>query len=223
MKETTKKTTNQIISEFLTSKKKVLFIILAVIAVTVLLFGLFSNLQLKKMSKMINSTTKLDMLYNEVLSSENDGQEFLDYATDLINNQSSTKAELIAYSRLASYYFDKEDFQKSADNYTLAFTNFPNDIAASVYMFNAAMALEELGQVKETISILESIVTKYKSSELDKEDTSADVPEAIFNLGRLYESEGDISKAIEQYELLVAEYQSYNLSSLAKTRLLSIK
>jgi tetratricopeptide (TPR) repeat protein len=124
---------------------------------------------------------------------------------------------------LAAYFYDKEDFTKAFDNYTLAYTNFPNDYAASVYMFNAAMAQEEIGDADKAIEILEEIVSQFKSNDIDVADFSADVPEALFNLGRLYEAQGNLEKAVEKYEILVAEYQSYNLSNLAKTRLLTLK
>lgn len=222
MKATTKKTSNQIISDFLTGNMKVLFTILGVVAVSIIAFGVFSGISDNKQNIMINSTTDLDRLYEDALSSD-DAEEFLSYAASIIADFKGKKAELIAYSRLASYYYDKDDFNNAFDYYQLAYTNFPNDIAASVYMFNAAMAKDELGFNDEAIEILELIIIKFKSKDLEVADGSADIPEVIFNLGRLYEAKSDLTKAVEQYEILVAEYQGYNISSLAKTRLLTIK
>lgn len=222
MKETTKKTSNQIISDFLNSNKNVLFTVLAVIVVIIIAFGIITSINNNKNNLMINSTTELDRLFDEASQGESI-DEFIQYADSLTVDFKSTKAELMAYSRLASYYFDNEDFDKAYNYYNLAYTLFPKDMAASLYLFNSAMAKEELGDVDEAISILENLVVLYKSSVLDVADRSADVPEAIFNLGRLYESKNDIDNAVLNYEILVAEYQSYNLSSLAKTRLLTIK
>lgn len=222
MKETTKKTSNQIISDFLNSNKKALLVILAVIVVAIIAFGTISAVNNSKENQMINSTTELDTLFNDAMNSEN-VDEFIAYAESIIVDYKGSKAELISISRLASYYFDNNNFDKAYTYYNLAYTQFPNDLAASVYMFNAAMAKEESGSIDEAITILESIVSLFKSSDLDVADKSADVPEAIFNLARLFESKNDITKAVEQYEILVAEYQGYNLASLAKTRLLTIK
>lgn len=223
MKETTKKTSNQIISDFLTSKKKVLFTILAVIICAVAAFGILSGVQKNNLDSMINSTTELDNMYEELINENGDKDAFISFGLKLVEDYKGTKAELISYSRMASYYYDEDDFSNALEYYTLAYTKFPNDIAASVYMFNAAMSQEELGATDEAINLLEEIVTLYKSSDIDVADISADVPEALFNLGRLYEEQGNLTKAVEQYEVLVAEYQAYNLSNLAKSRLLSLK
>ncbi len=223
MKETTKKTSNQIISDFLTSNKKVLFTILAVIVCAVLAFGILSTVQKNSLDKMINSTTELDNMYEELLNDNGDEDAFIAYGLKLVEEYKGTKAELVSYSRMASYYYDEDNFSNALEYYTLAYTNFPKDIAASVYMFNAAMSHEEMGATDEAIKLLEEIVKLYKSSDIEVADSSADVPEALFNLGRLYEAKGNLTRAVEQYEILVAEYQSYNLSNLAKTRLLSLK
>lgn len=223
MKETTKKTSSQIISDFLTSNKKVIFTILAVIICAIIIFGILSVVKKNNSDLIVNSTTELDKLYEELLHSDGDVDKFVEYATSLTVDYAGTKAELAAYSRMASYFYDEKDFNKALEYYTLAYTNFPNDLAASVYMINAAMTEEELGNVDKAISLFEEIITLFKSSDIEVADKSADVPEAIFNLGRLYESKNNIDKAVEYYELLVAEYQSYNLSNLAKSRLLTIK
>ncbi|QEN03209.1 tetratricopeptide repeat protein [Thiospirochaeta perfilievii] len=223
MKETTKKNSNQIISDFLSNNKKILLTVLSVAVVLIIAFGVYSTVSQNKINEMINSTTELDNMYDEVLNSNGDKEAFVSYGNKLIEEYKGTKAEVIAYSRLASYFFDEKNFEKALEYYTKAYVNFPKDMAASVYMFNAAMCNEELGNVDQAIEVLTNLVKTYKSNDLESADLSPDVPEAIFNLGRLFESKGDLTKAIENYELLVAEYQSYNLSNLAKTRLLTIK
>lgn len=223
MNETKKKNSNQIISDFLTNNKMMLLIVLAVIIVVVVAFGIFSSVSTKNVNEVLNSTTELDRLYDEVNRDEGTEEDFVNYANKLITDFSGTKAEIVSYSRLASYFYDKKDYEKANEYYTLAFTKFPEDIAASIYMFNSAMSLEELNRVDEAIVVLQNLVTIFKSSNIDVADRSADVPEAIFNLGRMFESKNDTPKAKEQYEILVAEYKSQNLSNLAKSRLLTLK
>lgn len=223
MKNSTEKSSNQIVSDFLSNNKKVLFIVLGVIGFVIVLAGVVSYVSKSNVDKAINATLELDSLYEEVLSENMEAEEFITYAEALISDYKGSKAELIAYSRLAGYYFDEEEFQKALDNYKAAYTNFPEDMGASVYMFNAAMAQEELGLVDDAIVTLENLVSTNKSSDLDVNDTSADVPEALFNLGRLEEGRGNITKAVGYYEQLVAEYKDLNITNLAKSRLLSFK
>ncbi len=223
MNETTKKSTNQKISDFLTRQKKVLFTVLTIVVCVIIVFGIYSTINNKKNNEIVNSTTKLDRLYNDLLRSEGDENEFIEYANTIITDYGNSRAELTAYSRMAGYYFEQKDFDKALEYYTLAYTNFPNDIATSVYMFNAAMANEELGALDDAILVLESAVNTFKNPDIDAPDFSSDIPEVLFNLARLYETVGNEEKAIENYEVLVAEYQSYNLASLAKTRLIQIK
>lgn len=223
MKETTKKSINQVISDFLTSNKNKLIIILGAIFLAIIVTGVVSTINKSNKNKMINSTTELDKLYSDILSGTIEESVFTGYANELISKYKGTKAELIAYSRLGSYYFDNSKFEEAAQNFELAFTNFPNDLAASVYMFNAAMAYEELGNDNKAVEILTTALELFKSKDIKIADKSADVPEILFNLGRLSEKSGDIEKAIGFYEILVAEYQNINITNLAKSRLLSFK
>ena len=223
MSEVTKKTSNQIISDFLTSQKKVLFTVLVIVVCGIIVFGVFSGINDKKQSEVVNISIELDSMLNKLTRAEIVEADFIDFTTSVIKDYKNTKAELAVYSNLGSYYFDQGNFEKSLENYTLAYRNFPKDLANSVYLFNSAMCQEELGKKDEAIKLLEELVTKFKNSDINGADLSSDVPEAIFSLGRLYEATGDIDKAVNNYEILVAEYQSYNLSNLAKSRLITIK
>lgn len=224
MNENTKQSNGQKLSDFIIKQKKaLLFILVLVVAITIVI-AVVSISSTTKANEVSNSTNRLIELYEELtLTEDKSSDEFEKYAESLIKDYKGTKAELLAYSRLASYNFDQGNFQKAVDNYTLAYSNFPDDIATSVNMFNAAMSYDELGNVDEAINVLTLLVEKFKSSTAEGEDLSADVPEAIFNLARLYESKNDTENAVKNYEILVAEYNSYNLSSLAKSRLIDIK
>lgn len=224
MSEHTKETAGQKMSEFITKQKKVLVSILIIAVAVIVVVSLLSFNANKKSYDVANSTTELMELFEKVsISDDENSEDFIAYANKLIAEKSGTKAELLAYSRLASYYFDKGEFQKAVDNYTLAYTKFPEDLASSVNMFNAAMSYEELGNVDEAIKVLEELVEVYKSSIAEGNDLSSDVPEALFNLGRLYEAKDDVENAVAKYEILVSEYNSYNLAGLAKSRLIVIK
>ncbi len=223
MKETEKETINQKLSNFLTNNKKILFLVLAILACIIIVFGILSKIQQKNRNIMVNKSVEIETLYHEVSHTDGDVESFITVANEGISKFPGTKAELMAYVKLASYYFDEKDFEKSEEYYTLAYTKFPKDLGVTVYMFNAAMSLEEQGKINDAIIILEKIVADFKSDNLEVPDKSYDIPEVIFNLGRLNEAKGDNNKAIEYYEILVAEYKSYNLSNLAKTRLLTIK
>jgi len=54
-------------------------------------------------------------------------------------------------------------------------------------------------------------------------DVSPDAPEAIFNLGRLAETAGDIPGAIERYESLAARFPQSRWTDLAKSRILVLE
>jgi cell division protein FtsL len=56
MKQTTKKPISQIISEFLTNNKKVLFTILAIIICIIVAISIFSVVEKNKNNLMVNST-----------------------------------------------------------------------------------------------------------------------------------------------------------------------
>lgn len=223
MEDSSKKTLSQLLSDFLIKQKRVLVASAVVIIVAIVAIGVVNNLASGNRARVIDSVSELDQIYEDSLTEKVDSLDFVKFAEKLITEDEGTIAELMAYSRLGSYYFDNEDYGKAFENYTNAYTKFPNDLASSTYMFNAAMALDELDREEEAIEVLELLVETYKSTDVKVGDISGDIPEALFNLGRLYESNGNLEKAISSYEVLVAEYQSYNLANFAKSRLIEIK
>lgn len=223
MEDSTKKNKSQILNDFLVQKKKVLISVLVVLLVAILTFGIVNSVIEQKSNEAVQAAAELDKIYEKVISEDNEAVELIDYSAEILSKYEGSIAELMVYSRLGSYYFDEKDFNKALENYTLAYTKFSDDLASSVYMFNAAMCLDELNRGVEAITILEELVKKYKSTDVKVADFSGDIPEALFNLGRLYEENGNTQKAVESYEILVAEYQSVSLSNLAKSRLIDIK
>lgn len=223
MEDSSKKTLSQSISDFLIKQKKILISVAVIVIAIIVVVGVVNSIANSNKVKLMDSISQLDEIYGDVLSEDKEISELEKFAQDLIDNNPGTIAELMAYSRLGAYYFDNDDFGKSFEYFTNAYTKFPKDLAASTYMFNAAMSLDELDREEEAIEVLETLVSTYKSDDVKVGDLSGDVPEALFNLGRLYEANGNNEKAIISYETLVAEYQTYNLANFAKSRLIELK
>lgn len=77
----------------------------------------------------------------------------------------------------------------------------------------AAVAAEESGNIDAAIGHYETLAKDYiKDNPL--------AANALFNLGRLYESKGDYAKAKTTYEKLVAEIGTSEWALLAKNRLI---
>jgi len=92
-----------------------------------------------------------------------------------------------------------------------------NSYLAPVSLYNAGAAKEELGSINDAIRFWTRLVENYT-------EVSPDVPEALFNLGRVAETYGgDTEEALKHYYELAAKFPNSRWTDLSKTRILIIE
>ena len=79
--------------------------------------------------------------------------------------------------------------------------------------YQCGICSDELGDYDNAVA--------YLNAAAESEDF-ADVPRALFNIGRIEESRGNYEKAAETYKKLFADYPSDQWATLAKSRLISL-
>ncbi len=92
---------------------------------------------------------------------------------------------------------------------------WPKSYLASVSLFNAGSAREESGDSSGAIADWRKIVDEYALS-------SADAPEALFNIGRVEELRNNTEAALEAYQELESTYPSSRWTDIAKSRILDL-
>lgn len=93
--------------------------------------------------------------------------------------------------------------------YTNFVKDFPKDTLAPAYLFRSAEVAMNIGNVEQSIELLDKVITDYP--------TFVEVPEAYFMKGYVYENAGnDKEKAIAAYELFLEKYPDHELAKDAK-------
>ncbi|MEJ5184193.1 MAG: tetratricopeptide repeat protein [Rectinemataceae bacterium] len=118
-----------------------------------------------------------------------------------------------ALLRKAGILSQKKEWPDAEQAALDAFGRNKSSYAAPVALSLAAVAAEESGNIDAAIGHYETLAKDYiKDNPL--------AANALFNLGRLYESKGDYAKAKTTYEKLVAEIGTSEWALLAKNRLI---
>jgi len=109
------------------------------------------------------------------------------------------------------------EWEEAASSFELVSEKWENSYLAPVSLYNAGAAKEESGAVDEAARLWTHLVENYTG-------VSPDVPEALFNLGRLAEThDKDTEKALKHYYELAARFPESRWTDLSKTRILIIE
>jgi TolA-binding protein len=111
---------------------------------------------------------------------------------------------------------EKEKWEEAATAFLVVSDTWPDSYLASVSLYNAGAAREELGDSEGAAALWTRIVEDYG-------DLSPDAPEALFNLGRLAETSDNREKAIEYYRDIAARYPESRWTDLGKSRILVLE
>ncbi len=93
---------------------------------------------------------------------------------------------------------------------------WPESYLASVSLFNAGSAREEAGDIDGAIADWQMVADEYAT-------TSADAPEALFNIGRVEEGRGNSEAALETYRSLESAHPNSRWTDIAKSRILILE
>ncbi len=89
----------------------------------------------------------------------------------------------------------------------------PDSYLAPIGLMHAAVAYESAEMTDEAVAALTRIVEDYG-------DLSADAPRALFSLGRISETNGDLAEASLRYNQVIERYPSSGWTNLARDRIL---
>ena len=204
----------------LKDKKK--YFILAGVVVIILLagVGVVEYFQRQKEDASVVLSEEIQKAFSSYIgAAEDDKASAEESLTALIAEAKSDfpgmYAELRALNTEALVYSSKEEYTEAAAAYTAIADQFSDSYIAAVSLINASAMMEEAGDNSAAVSLLERVLSEYK-------EISADIPEVLFNLGRLSES-SDSEKAMAYYEQVSSEYSSSSWTNLAKSRIIALK
>jgi len=205
------------INEFIKTHRKAIFI-----AIGILLFLFIGLIAFLSISDALNkkANAAIDELYGryDELSLNND-EDF--YAEDLENLLTDLKAfaeknkgfaGCKAWSMVGQIYSGRKDWSLAQDAWLSAAKIGNNTYLAPIALFNAAAASEEQGNLEQAIDLLKQCVSH-------KFEFPA-APRAQFSIGRLYETIGDSTAAVEAYRDVLIKWPEMPIwQNLARSRL----
>jgi len=205
------------INDFIRNHRKAIFI-----TIGILLFLFIGLIAFLSISDALNkkATAEIDELYGRYngLSLINDEEfytEDLEYLlTDLKTFAQKNKgfAGSKAWSIIGLIYSGRKDWSNAQEAWLSSAKIGNNTYLAPIALFNAAAASEEQGNLEQAIDLLkQSVAHKFEFPA---------APRAQFSIGRLYETLGDPTSAIEAYrEVLIKWPEMPVWHNLARSRL----
>ena len=207
-------------AEYLKGHRK--HLIFLSVAVLVLLAGIggvefFSSKKIEKATLLAEDI--VDVYGQWVNSADADKASVREELDGLMENAiqdySGSYAEMRAYYTKGLLLAGEEKWSDSADSFLAVADKFTDSYLASAALFNAASLKDQAGDVDAAMALFQRILDEFA-------DVSSDIPEVLFNMGRLYEEKGNGAGAVESYEKIVSDYSSSSWTNIAKSRIIAI-
>lgn len=211
-----KKTLDVKISSFIFAKKRWFYI--GAIALVVVVLVLWISLSLSAKSKATNQF-KIDQLqgqYDSFIS----GDETVD-STNLeqsllaLSKKGSKYPAVKALYLLGMMSYENEDYQTARTYFIESSQKGKGTYMASLALFNAGVASEQLGEDTLALEYYQSVYDQYGES-------SAEAPKALFGVARIYEKEGNRELAQAVFQQLADEFPASEYAKLAQVRLVTL-
>jgi len=218
MSEKSELSVNQRLSNFFARHGKILVGIAILMIVVIIGAFVMDKIRIAKNEKATILAEDIIEGFSDWKTAEDDSEQedaFMALIDEALLDFEGTFAEQRALYMRGQYYIEKEMWtEASADFYTL-YDKYPESYLAVVSLFNAASTIEEAGSNEKAISYYQELVDNFKGE-------APEVPDALFQLGRLSEKEGNVDQAIEYYEQLILDFSDTDWTNLAKSRIISL-
>ncbi|TVR05935.1 MAG: hypothetical protein EA403_01360 [Spirochaetaceae bacterium] len=207
------------VSNFLQrNRKPLLFILVAVVTIVV---GLFLYLEFRgaREERARLAAETVQELFEEFSGATDDArrQSLSAQITAEVDGITADYPRFAAAQRAlfvrGSMHWELEQWDAASADFEGAATGFSNSYLTPISLFNAAAAAEEGGQVDRARQLLTQLVDTFDSAE---------IPRALFALGRIAEQQGDPQAATEYYNRLVANHAGSTWTNLARSRIIAL-
>ncbi len=205
------------------NNRKIILLVCISILLVIIAFGIFSHVSDKAKERSMVAIEHAETLYTEWKALPSDSQDRLTKADELkesllaiADSNKNGYPDMKANYLLGLIMFSLEDYTNAITYFTSVSTDYADSYLAPVAKMNEAVSYEMLGQSDNAINTYQSIVDDYA-------DTSAEVPHALFSIGRIYDELGNTELAIAVYEQVVSDYADSEWAKLSQSRLIVIK
>lgn len=218
------------VASFIGRYRTVLLVIAGAIVVTLIV--LFVALAVRD-NRLTTSYTQIEALQDDVAawvadggsgtgSDEDDagdaeraatGQELIERAEELQASYAGSYAAARSAMLRGQIHEQLEQWAEAGEAYAKVAEVEPESYLAPIGLMLASVSYENAEMADEAVIVLERIVDEYGES-------SADAPRALFSLGRISETSGDLATAAARYNEVIDRYPSSSWTNFARDRIL---
>lgn len=205
---------------FLNRHRTTIMITIGVIVVAVVALVVVLTVQNSRTERALTAVDELQQDFDDWLQSDPDEQAeaYETLAEDvaaIIDGYSGTYAAARARLVDARALVELERWDEAAQTYLEVADTMPESYLAPVSLMDAAIALEHAGDPEGALEIHRRIADEYDGE-------TAEVPRALFSIGRLSEQSDRVADAADAYRRLIDDYPASSWTNLARNRIITL-
>jgi len=215
--ENEKKTFADLLTLFIVKFRFVLLGILVVGILAIVAVGVVSSMNEKAVKAGLTEVDKITDEYATLKFSETTDtakeDELIAKAQAVADKNGPVVVKVRANILVAEIQYGRKNYEAARAAWLAAAEADKKSYTFGLCNYQCGICSDELGDYDNAVA--------YLNAAAESEDF-ADVPRALFNIGRIEESRGNYEKAAETYKKLFADYPSDQWATLAKSRLISL-
>ena len=215
--ENEKKTFADLLTLFIVKFRFVLLGILVVGILAIVAVGVVSSMNEKAVKAGLTEVDKITDEYATLKFSETTDtakeDELIAKAQAVADKNGPVVVKVRANILVAEIQYGRKNYEAARAAWLAAAEADKKSYTFGLCNYQCGICSDELGDYDNAVA--------YLNAAAESEDF-ADVPRALFNIGRIEESRGNYEKAVETYKKLFADYPSDQWATLAKSRLISL-
>lgn len=215
--ENEKKTFADLLTLFIVKFRFVLLGILVAGILAIVAVGVVSSMNEKAVKAGLTEVDKITDEYATLKFSETTDtakeDELIAKAQAVAGKNGPVVVKVRANILVAEIQYGRKNYEAARAAWLAAAEADKKSYTFGLCNYQCGICSDELGDYDNAVA--------YLNAAAESEDF-ADVPRALFNIGRIEESRGNYEKAAETYKKLFADYPSDQWATLAKSRLISL-
>lgn len=215
--ENEKKTFADLLTLFIVKFRFVLLGILVAGILAIVAVGVVSSMNEKAVKAGLTEVDKITDEYATLKFSETTDtakeDELIAKAQAVADKNGPVVVKVRANILVAEIQYGRKNYEAARAAWLAAAEADKESYTFGLCNYQCGICSDELGDYDNAVA--------YLNAAAESEDF-ADVPRALFNIGRIEESRGNYEKAAETYKKLFADYPSDQWATLAKSRLISL-
>lgn len=215
--ENEKKTFADLLTLFIVKFRFVLLGILVAGILAIVAVGVVSSMNEKAVKAGLTEIDKITDEYATLKFSETTDtakeDELIAKAQAVVDKNGPVVVKVRANILVAEIQYGRKNYEAARAAWLAAAEADKKSYTFGLCNYQCGICSDELGDYDNAVA--------YLNAAAESEDF-ADVPRALFNIGRIEESRGNYEKAAETYKKLFADYPSDQWATLAKSRLISL-